>query len=244
MSDTRYVDCAEHGQREATFVCQHVVNGQGLGFHQGFGEDDPDAVFPDAWCDGCEAVRNHEGGWNERSEAVASIKILCSGCYLKRRILNWPRSTHAEQAELIRRSVEYLEAQQDVLRREYRLDEHERYGWDQDSGLLTFSSGGRPAVLANFQFVGSISTRTDTWLWSWANKSDLEPVRAQIRNVRAYGEDHRLLKLACAYWLAKEEDGWEMAAVAAYILQAKGAYRSPDEHKFEFMVLTDVRWAQ
>jgi hypothetical protein len=39
-------------------------------------------------------------------------------------------------------------------------------------------------------------------------------------------------------------DGWEMTSVAAFLLKAKGAYRSPDERGFTFMILTDVRWAQ
>ena len=39
----------------------------------------------DAWCAACEAVRIKEGGstgeWNERSEAFASIKLVCGTCY-------------------------------------------------------------------------------------------------------------------------------------------------------------------
>jgi hypothetical protein len=99
-------------------------------------------------------------------------------------------------------------------------------------------------VVAEVQFVGSISTHTNTWLWSWANESFLEKVRAKVREVRSYGEQRSLLKLACAYWSAQEEDGWQMAAVSAYLLGARGAYRSPDEHSFTFMVMTDVKWAQ
>jgi hypothetical protein len=238
------ISCNEHGEREATFVCQHLPKGEGLGFHQGFGDDDPDALFPDAWCDLCEAVRQEKGGWNSRSEAIATISVLCSACYLRRRLLNWPRAGHAEEAELVRRSVEYLRQRQDVLARDYHLNHHERYDWNQDSGQLVFSNQGVPAVVADFQFVGSVSTRTNTWLWSWANESDLESVRSRIREVRAYGEEHRLLRLACAYWAAEEADGWNMAAVAAYLLKAKGAYRSPDGHRFTFLLMTDVRWAQ
>jgi Family of unknown function (DUF6882) len=177
-------------------------------------------------------------------KAMAAIKVLCSACYLKRRLLNWPRNTHAEEGELVQRSLEYLRGQQDALLRDYRLDDHERYDWNHDSGELVFSNHGTPAVVADFQFVGSVSTRTSTWLWSWANESDAESVRSRMREVRAYGDQHRLLRLACAYWSAEEEDGWAMAGVAAYLLEAKGAYRSPDGHKFTFLILTNVRWAQ
>jgi len=53
-------------------------------------EDDP---FPDAWCDNCEiirvatAVRNNDG-WNEESEKLAKITMLCSECYERARIRN------------------------------------------------------------------------------------------------------------------------------------------------------------
>jgi hypothetical protein len=244
MTEDKAVECTEHGTRDTTYVCRHLPQGQGVGFHQSLEPDQPDTLFPDAWCDACEAVRVAEGEWNERSEAVAGISLLCSGCYLRARLLNWPRDTHTETARLIERSVPYLEEQQDRLRVHYRLNEHERYDWDQDSGRLVFSNAGVPSVVASIQFVGSVSTRSQTWMWSWANQSYLESVRSQVRSVRAYGDEHHLLKLACAYWGAEEADGWEMAAVTAFLLQAKGAYRSPGDSGFTFMVMTDVRWAQ
>ena len=245
MSDQKQsVECPEHGSREATFVCQHLLTGQGLGFHQAVDGDDPDAVFPDAWCDACEAARHAEGGWNDVSEAVAGVKLLCSECYQKARLLNWSRSTHAALAELVSQSIPYLQERQKVLRARYALDSYERYDWDQDAAQLVFSNGGVPALVASIQFVGSVSTRSNTWLWSWANPSFVETARAQVRRVRNHGEQHGLLKLACAYWAADEEDGWQMAAVSAFLLQAQGAYRTPDEGGFTFMIMTDVRWAQ
>ncbi len=168
------IECADHGSRETTFVCQHLVKGEGLGFHQGFEDEDPDAVFPDAWCDACESVREKEGGWNDRAEAAAAVTALCSGCYVARRRLNWPMATFAEQTELIRQSVDYLQERQDALAREFRLNDHKRWDWDQGTGQLVFSNEGVAAVRADFQFVGSVSTRTNTWLWSWANESDDE----------------------------------------------------------------------
>lgn len=47
-------------------------------------------------------------------------------CYLKSRLLNWPRNTHVEQAQLVRRSIDYLRVQQDALQQDYHLNRHER----------------------------------------------------------------------------------------------------------------------
>ena len=244
MSPPGEIDCREHGTARATYVCRHLPAGRGAGFHQALDPGDPETRFPDAWCDACERVRDEEGGWNERAQARAGLQLLCSSCYLRARLLNWPTQSVAETELLIERALSYLEPRQALLCEKYRLDDHKRYDWDQDTGQLIFSNAGSPAVVADIQFVGSVSARTRTWLWSWANGSFLEQVRAQVRRVRAYGDEHSLLKLACAYWSAEEEDGWEMSAVAAFLLEAQGVYRSPGDDHFTFMVMTDVRWAQ
>jgi hypothetical protein len=242
--DPRSVECDDHGSQTATYVCHHLLDGRGAGFNQVFDPDEPDGLFPSAWCDACDDVLETEGEWNETALDFAVLRLLCSACYLKVRLLNWPRSTHTDLARLLEQSIDYLQDKQDALTSRFHLSDHDRYDWHQESGQLIFSNRGVPAVVADIQFVGSISTRSHTWMWSWANESFLEAVRSEIRRVRAYGDEHSLMKLACAYWGAEEEDGWQMAAVSAYLLKAQGAYRSPDEHGFTFMVLTDVRWAQ
>jgi len=80
MSDIgERVHCERHGPASATFVCQHLVCGSGLGF---FCADDPADPYPDAWCGQCERVREREGGeWNDSSEAFAKITLLCHHCY-------------------------------------------------------------------------------------------------------------------------------------------------------------------
>ena len=40
---------------------------------------------------------------------------------------------------------------------------------------------------------------------------------------------------------AKEVDGWEMAAIANYLLQGKGVYRAPAGDLRVFVVITDIR---
>lgn len=72
------MECKRHGKGHATFVCQHLARGQGRGFFPTEPDDDP---RPDAWCFGCEQVVNAKGEWDDESEAIAGITLLCSGCY-------------------------------------------------------------------------------------------------------------------------------------------------------------------
>jgi len=85
MPDT--VQCTIHGETQQAFVCSHLAEqSHGLGFNR----EDPSAddPFPDAWCDNCELIRATHDGWNDESEKLTTIKLLCSGCYERTRIRN------------------------------------------------------------------------------------------------------------------------------------------------------------
>lgn len=146
--------------------------------------------------------------------------------------------------DLVTRAHEYATARQELLRREFRLDQWPRWDWDQDERQLVFSEGGVPGVVAGIQFVGSFSTETGTWLWAWDNPH-LDPgIWQSILEVRKFGETHDIAQLTTAKWPANDVDGWEMTSISAYVLQAKGVYRTPrDAGGFTYMILTSVEWA-
>ena len=125
---------------------------------------------------------------------------------------------------------------------DYCIGSHERWDWDQNSGTLLFSNAGLPVVECHVDFVGSFSSRSDSWRWAWANDSFVEPIKARSREVRALGEELGLLPLACAQWPGDPVDGWEMTAVMARQLNAIGAYRVPSEAGFLYMTVRDARW--
>jgi hypothetical protein len=77
--DFRTTHCERHGDMQEAFLCEHLLHGDQLGFHS----DPPVASDPrpDAWCSTCELVRLEHGGWNEESEALINVKLVCGGCY-------------------------------------------------------------------------------------------------------------------------------------------------------------------
>lgn len=137
-----------------------------------------------------------------------------------------------------------LSEKQNAIMAEYKIGEHERFDWDQENGTLVFSNKGIPAVIAKVQFVGSISTKSDTWLWSWANSSILDNVKDQMQKIREYGESKKYDALTIDKWSADEIDGWEMTSITSHILDAKGAYRTTDKTGFTYMVITEIYWAK
>src|SRR5262245_22013368 len=83
--------------------------------------------------------------------------------------------------DFVKASYDYLRDAQSAAKGDFDLGSYERFDWNQESGRLEFSDGPLVKVVAKIQFVGSISTVTDTWLWSWANDSVLEPLKAEMR---------------------------------------------------------------
>lgn len=237
------IKCSTHGESRPAYVCQHLNEGSGLGFQFGVNPEKPDAMCPDAWCDQCEARFLEVGDWTDELFAEAGFKVVCTTCYSQIRARNWIEDREAYD-DLLHESIDYLNHKQDALVQEFKLDQHARFDWHQESGQLVFSNDGKPAVICDVVFVGSISTRGDTWLWSWANDSLVEGVKARMREVRTHGEEHRFSKLAGAFWPAKAEEGWEMTSIAARLLEAIGGYRSPDDDGFLYMVITRANWAQ
>lgn len=144
---------------------------------------------------------------------------------------------------LIQTAQIYLRACQTALDKEYQLFQWPRYDWHQKTRQLIFLEAGVAKVIADIQFVGSISTASATWLWSWANDFVDPQLAASMVTVRDYGAEHGFSHLTLKKWHAHEVDGWEVTAVAALLLKARGAYRSPNENGFTFMIMTDVRWA-
>lgn len=242
MSDSdKKVECDTHGTADATFLCQHLVGGEGLGFNLGYDPENLDALCPDAWCDECEKVLDAEGGWNNESEEFAGIKLLCSHCYEDIREKNWKQEEEVFH-DLIRSSFSYLEPKQKIFLDKYKLGEHERWDWYQETGKLVFAHDGKPQVEADIHFSGSYSTKSNTWMWAWANESLDERVKASSRSVRSMGEELGLRQLVAGRWVATEVDGWEMTSVLAKNLNAIGAYRTPSDNGFTYMAVTKAKW--
>ena len=88
--DHRIVECSEHGEQQATFVCQHVVQTLRDGVLRGFysAEESPDNSRPDSWCSECEDLVNRLGEWNDESEAFAHVTVICGCCYDQAKTMN------------------------------------------------------------------------------------------------------------------------------------------------------------
>jgi len=112
-----WVECATHGAQAPAFVCVHLIPALHAGTvrHTGFVEADvqPDeghAAESCGWCETCETVRAQEGGWNDRSEQHAQVKLVCEACFERLRQLACVASVVAALAVELERTPRALAA--------------------------------------------------------------------------------------------------------------------------------------
>jgi len=148
---------------------------------------------------------------------------------------------HFEFNELIQQSLVYIENKQKELVELYDLDSYSRVEYDQDSGTMTFSEEGtQQKVMARFQVVGTYSDDSKTWLWAWDNPYLLDKTTEESIKIKEFGEQNKIQKLTDPKWEASLQDAWEMTALAAQFLQAKGVQIIPSDDIRAFVILMDV----
>ena len=139
-------------------------------------------------------------------------------------------------------AVHALMCLNEAREQQFRIGSWERWDYDLQAGTLTFSQDGRPRVLAEVQVVGSTSTKSNTWLWAWANESIPDFASASLGAVRKFGEQQEISQLTEAKLPDDEYLGWELTAITAQIIGATGAYRCAGENGFLYVVFTDVHF--
>ncbi|RJG48631.1 DUF6882 domain-containing protein [Motilimonas pumila] len=231
--------CHQPHSQQVTYLCQHLIAAKQAGFNTAYDEESPDVLYPDAWCDKCLEVLMQQGEWNQIAEDFAAFSAHCSHCYHSARQANW-RQDDAAYHQLVRDSFHYLQHKQADLIARHDLNQYDRWDWDQASEHLIFSLNGQQQLAAQVSFSGSISSKSNTWMWAWANTSLLSNIKAQSKALQQLGEANSFLALEAAIWPADETDGWEMTAVMAKHLNAIGAYRTKDDSGFTYMVIHSV----
>ena len=244
MSDDDSITCDSHGKAPATYLCGHLADDPVQRWHGA--HRTPDNAWPDSWCDRCNAAYLRDGEWTDENSQGLNLKIFCSRCYEQAKGKSVGRLRGASLTswnDLVETCRTELQTKQDTLAERFELWRHTRWDWNQDRAEIVFSNDGVPAVVAAVAFVGSVSARGGTWLWSWANDSLSPAAVGAMARVRDYGEALDRPHLAVPLWPADEHDGWAMTAVAAHLLEADGAYRTPGDNGFTYMLLSNVRHA-
>jgi hypothetical protein len=246
MTDAeRKVDCRGHGLAQATFVCGHLAKHPRQQWYCAY--PDQDNPWPDAWCGACDQAFQREGEWNDNNELVLDLTMRCHHCYEEFKGSSVAPLMEARAASwhpYLSDAVSELQAKQDLLDERFAISRHDRWDLDLEAGEIVFAMEDKPLLIAGVQVVGTVSTLSETWLWSWANYKIPTNAVSELSAVRDFGEAENFANLTVPKWPAEAVDGWEMTAVAAKVLGASGAYRTPNDTGFTYLSLMDVRPAQ
>jgi hypothetical protein len=122
----------------------------------------------------------------------------------------------------------------------YDINRYEHWFYDHDIGVFQFRSDDGRNLYFKYVDVGSFSSRRNTWMWSWCNKSTPPQVTHGLEKVRSFGATHDYLPLTEGFHEQSDEYmGWAFAAIAATLLSGIGVYRAPDEHRHIYFVFTN-----
>lgn len=248
MSDPNEpVSCEVHGEGHATFMCIHLACGVACGYHAS--EDDPADPRPDAWCSACDSMLGPEGDWTEEAIEFADVTLCCPACYDENRARNETpagplhgrgRLTPEEWADFLHQAVHACQARQEAADAKWGFGAYAH--WERDGTAFRFTDPDRPTLACTAIVVGSWSSRTSTWMWSWANESNDPEETEGIESLSWFGLARGVEPLEDAHWEADEQAGWEMAAVASELLGAEAVYRAPMGHLSVFLLLRDFRF--
>src|SRR5262249_11541167 len=91
------------------------------------------------------------------------------------------------------------------------------------------------------RLVGSHSTKSNTFQWAWQTFDEGARGARDVSQLRVFGEVRGIPNLTTANWACEEAEGWEMAALAGYVLGTEAIYRAPFDHQRWFMLLSNLR---
>jgi hypothetical protein len=239
-----------HGPGTATWVCQHLHFGVGCGVHHA---DEPDDPWPDAWCDSCARVLEHESEWTDAMREHAAMRMLCHRCYefVRERNREVPLPIRPGELDvderrfdsLIQHAIVYTERCQKRAEHEFHMLGYARWFWTAETRELSFHDEPKTHELcADADVIGSFSLDTGTWMWCWGNPNYDADAKRRIDPVRTFGEVRGIEKLSDPHFIATEEVCWELAAVTNYLLKGQGVYRAPMDHLYVFMLLDKLRF--
>lgn len=148
-------------------------------------------------------------------------------------------STNQQDFESYKNSCfEDMSSLQDEFMKLYDIDSYENWFYDHGIGIFNFKADDGRNIYFKYVDVGSFSTATGTWKWSWDNEYTPNNVKRGIEKVKEFGKTHGYDQLTQGLIDGDEYTGWDLTVVTAKLLSALGMYRFPHEHIFSYFIFT------
>lgn len=149
--------------------------------------------------------------------------------------------THDGEPELtLARAMEDMRAKTGAHIAMWGLDESS-WAADLDLGTITFTNPKRGLIVtAPVQVIGTFNTLDNSWLWGWDHPSVPEPLAAEARLARSFGEKYDLPRFTERLFESSTDEAWLFTAVASLLAKSQCGYRGPAGTALVFMTFGTV----
>lgn len=130
-----------------------------------------------------------------------------------------------------------LETKQYKLLQKYEIGKFEEYWYSQEDCILQFKTDHQVELEFNCIFIGSWSSNSNTWMWSWANESMTDNVRQTSTVLKELQQITGSNVFTTPYFECDEAMAHELTALSVEHLNAKGMYISPGEKSHLFIAI-------
>ena len=134
------------------------------------------------------------------------------------------------------------EQKTEVAQRDFGLGTYARYQNDLVTAAIRFFDvGDVEQVRADIQVAGSWSPASSTWMWGWENESVPDAATERLGAVRETGRKRHVNALLAHVQECDEDGAWNLASLAADIVDAQCVYRIGGPRSQSFLLLFNLR---
>jgi hypothetical protein len=130
-----------------------------------------------------------------------------------------------------------LQEKQDILINQSGLMRYEDFLFDQTTRSIQFKNNGEVGLEFSVVLVGSWSSKSNSWMWAWANESVENELRVETSRIRELAELTGNSIFTEEKFKADEMKAHELTSMAVHHLDALGMYIIPTEGLKSFLAL-------
>jgi hypothetical protein len=150
--------------------------------------------------------------------------------------------SHRNRTHFSRVAPENITKNSKKLNRDWNFSNYKTWGFDQVAGVFFLELRDGSRVEADGQIIGSYVASRSSWEWAWNNPEVEEPMKRDVKLVRAFGEKEKIEYLTKGMVPAPDKlFPMYLAGIAIKIMGAEGVFAGSAGPVLVFISLKKLR---
>lgn len=145
-----------------------------------------------------------------------------------------------EFQEYIDSCFEEMEQKQQHLIDSFGFGSFDRFQHDFEKEEIYLLKDGVAKVKARIIPIGSFNTKSNTWMWGWANEAFPKSLREKASKLKQLEATTGFEMFGNEVAEIDEDMAWEIAAMSLRLLSFEGVYRGPANNTNYFYAMEQV----